>query len=524
MMKRKYKRHTIENLKHFASENHNGKCLSVDYTRNDRKYLWKCQDKSHIPFEARWDNVKRGQWCKACSDKNLTIDFSIIQSKVKLLGGKIITKKHEYKNSKTPINYLCENGHLCTNDWNRLHRAKMKENGEKLFWCSKCSGKKKYTIEDVQKMFKARNGELLTNNYINNKQTLRGRCINKHEFEINVHNMLNNQWCKYCNTGFGESYTRFLLEEMLQCKFPSVYPNWLKGLELDGYNEELKIAFEYQGIQHKKYTPHFHDKGISEFNSQQKRDKFKRKKCKDYGVKLIEIDDETINKLNLQEYLSREITKLGISTKNAGEIKIESFYKNFYDDKLKSINLIARKKGGKCLSGIYLGESTPLEFICKKGHKFKKKPSGIRKGIWCLDETCHSKAPAAKRTKAYIEARGGKMLSEYKNRRSLIAYLCEFGHENFTTWASLQKSWCSKCSGNKKGTIEGMREIAKSKGGKCLSKEYLGSGTKLEWSCNNNNHPSWWATPSNIKPTKTKNGSWCPECDNERKRKGTNKT
>lgn len=524
MTKRKYKRHTIKDLKHFASENHNGKCLSMDYTRNDRKYLWKCQDKSHDPFEAEWGNVNRGQWCKACSDKNLTIDFSLIQSKIKLLGGKIISKKHEYKNSKTPINYFCENNHLCTKDWDRLRRAKIKENGVKLDWCSTCSGKKKYTIEDVQKMFKDRNGELLSDNYINNKQTLQGRCINKHKFNINVHNMLQNQWCKYCNTGFGESYTRFLLEQMFQRKFPSAYPDWLNNLELDGYNEELKLAFEYQGIQHKKYTPHFHDKGISALKSQQKRDKLKRKKCENQGVKLIEIDDESINKLKLQEYLLQEIQKLGISVKHIGEIKIESFYKYFYSDKLKPLNIIASRNGGKCLSNIYLGESTPLEFICKKGHEFEKKPSSIRKGIWCLHEDCYSRAPASKKSKTYIDARGGKMLSKYENRNSPLVYLCEYGHKNTTTWASLQNSWCSVCSRNKKGTIEGMREIAKSKGGICLSKEYLGSGTKLEWSCNNNNHPSWWATPSNIKPTKTKNGSWCPECDNERKRKGTNKT
>lgn len=524
MTKRKYKRHTIKDLKHFASENHNGKCLSMDYTRYDRKYLWKCQDKSHEPFEARWDNVKRGRWCKACSHKNLKIDFSIIQSKVKIFGGKLITKKHEYKNSKSPIIYLCENGHRCLKDWDRLRRAKIKENGQKLDWCSKCSRRKPYTIQEVQKMFKVRNGELLTKNYINNKQTLLGRCINKHEFEINVHNMLGGQWCKYCNTGFGESYTRFLLEQIFLCKFPSVYPSWLNGLELDGYNEKLKLAFEYQGIQHKEYTPHFHDKGKMEFKSQQKRDKLKRKKCEAQGVHLIEIDDATIDKSKLQKYLLQKIKKLGISAKYTGEIKIESFYKHFYSDKLKSLNKIVSKKGGRCLSHIYLGESTPLKFICKKRHEFEKKPSAIRKGIWCLHEDCYSKAPRAARAEAYIDERGGKMLSKYKNRNSPLTFLCEHGHENTTTWASLQKSWCSVCSKNKKGTIEGMREIAKSKDGICLSKEYLGSGTKLEWSCNNNNHPSWWATPSNIKPTKTKNGSWCPECDNERKRKGTNKT
>ena len=44
----------------------------------------------------------------------------------------------------------------------------------------------------------------------------------------------------------------------------------------------------------------------------------------------------------------------------------------------------------------------------------------------------------------------------------------------------------------------------------------LGSDKKLEWICQKNNHKSWFATPSNIKPTSTKQGSWCPECWKEK--------
>jgi hypothetical protein len=46
-------------------------------------------------------------------------------------------------------------------------------------------------------------------------------------------------------------------------------------------------------------------------------------------------------------------------------------------------------------------------------------------------------------------------------------------------------------------TIEEMQEIAKSKGGECLSEKYVNAHSKLEWKCSRGH--IWSATPSNIK-------------------------
>src|SRR3989344_968350 len=54
-------------------------------------------------------------------------------------------------------------------------------------------------------------------------------------------------------------------------------------------------------------------------------------------------------------------------------------------------------------------------------------------------------------------------------------------------------------------TIEEMQEIAKSRGGKCLSEEYNGSGNNLRCRCEKGHE--WEATPHNIKKDK-----WCPIC------------
>ena len=57
----------------------------------------------------------------------------------------------------------------------------------------------------------------------------------------------------------------------------------------------------------------------------------------------------------------------------------------------------------------------------------------------------------------------------------------------------------------KKLTIEQMKEIAKSRGGECLSDEYLNVKIQIKWQCSKGHN--WMATPD-----KVKRGSWCPYC------------
>ena len=104
-----------------------------------------------------------------------------------------------------------------------------------------------------------------------------------------------------------------ILEEYLGVNFIKIRPDWLDRLELDGYNEELNIGFEYNGIQHYKYSPDFfHQKGIQQFHSQQKRDRKKYKLCDKLGVRLIIIPYEYDHKdrSKLDEFIFDELCKL----------------------------------------------------------------------------------------------------------------------------------------------------------------------------------------------------------------------
>jgi len=103
-----------------------------------------------------------------------------------------------------------------------------------------------------------------------------------------------------------ESRARLVFENIFKVPFKSVRPNFLKyihgkNLELDGYNEELQVAFEYQGIQHRQFTPLFH-KSFNDFKKQLERDEWKKKVCEKKQIKLLRIPD-TIKFDDLEDYI-----------------------------------------------------------------------------------------------------------------------------------------------------------------------------------------------------------------------------
>ena len=114
----------------------------------------------------------------------------------------------------------------------------------------------------------------------------------------------------------GELRTRAFLEHYFQQKFPKARPTFLNNdvtggrynMELDCFNEDLKLAVEYNGRQHYEYTPYFHPTRDAFYN-QKYRDKLKRIYCTERGITLIEIPYTQLN--NLEEWLKAELIKCG---------------------------------------------------------------------------------------------------------------------------------------------------------------------------------------------------------------------
>lgn len=91
-----------------------------------------------------------------------------------------------------------------------------------------------------------------------------------------------------------ETKVREIFEKIFDRPFSTIRPNFLrnyktgKNLELDGYNKDLKLAFEYQGRQHYEFCPFFH-RTKDDFIKQLEHDKYKLQACQKEGIKLIVI-------------------------------------------------------------------------------------------------------------------------------------------------------------------------------------------------------------------------------------------
>lgn len=384
--------------------------------------------------------------------KKLSIE--ILQKKAKKHGGKCLSKK--YINKETKYKWMCAKGHIW---WAipSLHRDS---------WCLICAGKEKRTIEEMKKLAKERGGKCLSKKYININSKLKWICINNHIWFARPISVTTGSWCPNCNFYLSEAICRTTFEQIFKVKFSKSYPKWLKKfnsksrnlMELDGYNEKLKIAFEYNGEQHYKKN-FFNSNKRGTLKKQILNDKLKLKLCKKNNVRLfiISYKDDLIN---LPELIRKKALKFNINIKNL-DFKKEINFNKVWLHKINIIDMknLAKERNGKCLSKKYIGAMKKLKWQCSEGHIWMASPASIKTGRWC--NLCGYKTSAKKLSLGILK----------------------------------------------------MQEVAEKKGGKCLSKDYVNNKSKLKWECSKGH--TWYTVPANIMNKK----SWCPICANKFKGK-----
>lgn len=178
------------------------------------------------------------------------------------------------------------------------------------------------------------------------------------------------------------------------------------------------------------------------------------------------------------------------------------------EKKLKECRDFANSHKVKLLSTEYINNKTKMIWQCEYGHKFERGFANFKKSQVC--PVCNS-PPDLKKCKKLAESKGGKCLSkEYVNNKEKLIWQCSEGHIFNMSYSSVKTlgHWCPECAYVKRRiSIDFYKKLAESKGGECLSTECKSKEDLLEWQCGKG-HPSWKATGGNV----NNNGSWCPIC------------
>ena len=190
-------------------------------------------------------------------------------------------------------------------------------------------------------------------------------------------------------------------------------------------------------------------------------------------------------------------------------------------DNINTFINIANERGGQCISQEYYNQTTKLNIICKNGHSFSMRASVIKRGAWC--PTCQKQNNLENIKNKYSQnviselnlkckEKKGKVISgEYINNRSKFLIECANGHQWKTyPYLIIKGHWCRVCaskivSESQKDDLNTFIDLAISKGGKCLSTQYINAQNKLLLECSKGHQ--WLARPQGIK-----NGKWCRKC------------
>lgn len=303
------------------------------------------------------------------------------------------------------------------------------------------------SISDMKVLAKNRGGQCLSSEYINNHSKLEWECSLKHIWKAEPRAIKRGQWCPICSSGLGERICRLVFETLFEKKFIKARPKWLvsplskKSLELDGFCEELNIAFEYNGQQHYTDSPIYKSPTINDQN--------KIELCRLNNVRLFIIPQpQYIPTIGyVKNVIKIQADKFGIIINNDVIIDIGAAYSSTTDlEELKKIKDKAIAMGGICLSDTYLGCRTSLTFQCGKcNHIWEAKPADINSGSWC--HKCAGKCVLLNDVIKWAKDKNGKLLSKnYPNGYSKLEWECHLGHKWFAPFNQIKRgTWCPKC-------------------------------------------------------------------------------
>lgn len=496
------RRLTIEDM-HTEAKKRRGACLSTEYVTAHTPLRWKCKD-GHI-WEATGGSVRnRGTWCPFCSGRR-NLSLSVLQEMAREMGGKLLSST--YNNNATPLHWECKNRHRWSAPAVSIRSG---------YWCKRChlddwSPKHKLSLERLQALAESRGGKCLATAYKKTGTSVLWSCSDGHTWQATASNVIKGTWCPECSAGVSERICRVFFETLFGLPFPKSRPDWLRGekrcLELDGYCEKLKIAFEHQGEQHYSVN-YIGGDSTDTLALQLQTDALKKRLCSKHGVRLFAIPQiGARTPLNsVRDVIKHFCLKYKIRLPKGFSTREVDLRRAYSPHRIKELEELAQNKGGRLLSEIFYGEDGWHQWQCAQGHEWRARAKAIRRGAWCHDCAGNKKNSLEDCHRLAREKNGLCISMTYVNARASMMWECHKGHQWQASCQLIKRgAWCPHCAGNAKGTLQVVRDWAQARGGNCLSVAYVNSSSLLQWQCNKKH--KWLASFGNVK-----GGTWCRRC------------
>ena len=299
---------------------------------SNKKVYWLCPDCNESYDTKISDRTKKDPTsCPYCAGKRVCL-WNCLAT----LNPELAKEWHPTKNgSLTPFDVTLNSGKkiywicsICKNEFYSIIASRNRlKNNSKLFGCPYCNNKKPYInncLATLRPDLAAQwhptlNGDLTPFDVTpHSDKIIYWICNNnsEHIWKVRIANRTNGTNCPICLIYYHEILCQEIMKKIFNKDFIKYKHSLLRNnknnypLELDCYNEELKINIEYDGKQHYEFPNKFH-KTKQEFKNSQQNDRIKDQWCKDNNILQIRVSYKYDTKEEIETYIKDQLKLVG---------------------------------------------------------------------------------------------------------------------------------------------------------------------------------------------------------------------
>jgi hypothetical protein len=453
-----------------------GQCLAQIYKNNVTPMEWECH-RGHR-WKARWGHMTdKSAWCPRCHHLKLSVYLRMdglaqAHELAKKRGGRCLSKR--YRNNQQPLLWECQLGHRWRTDLNHV-----KGRGS---WCPVCAWEPRSASQRMDglaialKVATERGGRCLSTNYRNSHSKLKWKCERGHQWEATLNNVSRlGSWCPVC--GMTRSTSR-LREYWLRSKdavakrFASLYLERARRLAAERGGECLadSVSNRRSPLYLRCKFGHTWKSNLAKLSN--------GRWCRECG----RARSERIVRIFFETILGEKFPPVWpdwLRTKAGHRMQLDG-----YCERLQ----LAFEHQGK-------QHSRPVKLFGGRKALLERQARDRRKRKLCARQRIRLIEVPALDEELPIEKLQSWIVKACRRRGLSLPTNADRVPVDFSR--SFLGEWDRQ--------LEEVRAVATSRGGKCLSKAYLGSQIKLRFECAKGH--VWKAAPAVIKQ-----GGWCRIC------------